>query len=75
MTLLKPRNGIDRDLTKMGRLFRLRLVELTFDTFIVDVVKPDLSPDRPNSRVETTTTRFANSIRWVTDVHVQVVKR
>ena len=38
VALLKPGSGIDRDLTKLGSLFRERIGNLTFDKFEIEVV-------------------------------------
>jgi len=38
MTLLTPGSGVNRDLTKLGSLFRERIGNLQYDRFIVDVV-------------------------------------
>ena len=39
MALLKPGSGIDRDLTKLGKLFRDHVRDLTFDRFVIEVVR------------------------------------
>lgn len=39
MALSRPDNGIDRDLTRLGVLFRNEIKSLTFDRFLIELVK------------------------------------
>ena len=40
VTLLKAWSGIDRDLTKVGELFRSRFDKFTFDRFVIEIRPP-----------------------------------
>lgn len=51
MTLLQPGSGIDRDLTKIGRLFRRVFVDFWFDRFVVIVA--DSRRNRATARAAT----------------------
>jgi hypothetical protein len=46
MAVLRPGNGIDRDLTKLGVLFRNEIKSLTFDRFCIELVRRDASGNR-----------------------------
>jgi len=41
IALVRPGNRIDRDLTKIGELFRQAIKQLTVDRFSIDIVRKD----------------------------------
>jgi len=41
LALLRPGSGIDRDLTKVGAVFRQKMQSLTFDRFCIEIVLRD----------------------------------
>lgn len=41
VALLRPGSGIDRDLTKLGTVFRQKMQSLTFDRFCIEIVFRD----------------------------------
>jgi len=41
IALIRPGSRIDRDLTKMGEMFRDRLKHLTFDRFSIEIARKD----------------------------------
>jgi hypothetical protein len=64
MTLLKAGSGIDRDLTKVGELFRSTFDLFKFDRFAVDVVPPGSIERQRDRPLDSRPARFANGIRW-----------
>jgi len=46
MAVLRSGSGIDRDLTKLGLLFRHEIKSLTFDRFLIDLVQRDAEGKR-----------------------------
>ena len=46
MALLRPGNGVDRDLTKLGSIFRQEIKSLTFDRFCIEIVLWDANGNR-----------------------------
>lgn len=46
MALVRPGNGIDQDLTKLGVIFRREIDTLTFDTFAVEIFQRDVHGSR-----------------------------
>jgi len=46
MALLRPGNGVDRDLTKLGSIFRQEIKSLTFDRFCIEIVLWDANANR-----------------------------
>ena len=46
MALLRPGNGVDRDLTILGNVFRQEIKSLTFDRFCIEIVNWDVNGNR-----------------------------